>query len=351
MPTNVSQIHTGAYIPPVRRISLFSPNEWESFIEEWVEIKKNDYFWVDNHWGAWDMWRDVIWYIENPQLKPDNYEWDCYQCKHYKNPLTPTNVYVEFGKLLYYTFNKKYPIPNNYFFVSPHGIWTDLNDLLNHPLNLKKKIVQNWDKYCKDKITKSDNIKLEWLFLDYVNGFDFKIFKKIKVKAIIEEHKKHPDHLKTFWWSLKEREDFSENDMPGNIQKHELNYIKKLLNAYESHGNIQIKDSWELVGLYNNHFSDARLWFYYAEQLERLYRDSLPIWTFNDFKGEILDWVKGLNYIDYPNWFEKVVKIEQESKKVEITSNPLINVSVMKDRVGICHHLSNEDKLTWISNE
>jgi len=44
MPTNVSQIHTGAYIPPVRRISLFSPNEWESFIEEWVEIKKNDYF-------------------------------------------------------------------------------------------------------------------------------------------------------------------------------------------------------------------------------------------------------------------------------------------------------------------
>lgn len=99
----------GKTILPIKRVELFSPDEWEEFIEEWLDVKKNEYLEVERLGGAGDKGRDVIAYITDK--KKSNYKWDCYQCKHYSAPLTPTQVYVEFGKIIYYTFKNEYPVP------------------------------------------------------------------------------------------------------------------------------------------------------------------------------------------------------------------------------------------------
>lgn len=173
-------------------VELFSADEWEEFIEEWLDLKKVEYLEVERFGGAGDKGRDVVGYISNKNKS--NYIWDCYQCKHYDNPLQPTQVYKEFGKILYYCFKKDYPIPRNYYFVAPKGCGTSLSKLLQNSTLLKKAIIENWDSYCKTKIIKGD-IDLKGTFLEYVKSFDFEIFSKIHIKNIILEHKKHANHI------------------------------------------------------------------------------------------------------------------------------------------------------------
>ncbi len=345
--TNIHQIKAGNYIPVIKKIQLFSADEWETFIEEWLDVAPIKYFNVINYWWAGDKWRDIIWYLEDPKNNI-NYKWDCYQCKRYKNPLTPSDIYTEVWKMLYYTFIKDFPIPEKYFFIASNWIWWKLDNFLNNTDLLKKNLIENWDTHCKKGITITKDVELKWDFKQYVENFNYNIFNKKLVKDIIKEHKKHNHHLDIFGWELKKRDEIK---TPIDVKKHELNYIRKLLDAYSSESKKEYKNVREICNKFNDHFSDARLWFYYAEQLERFYRDSLEEWTFDNFKDDIYKWIKRLNYEEYPNWFKKVITFEQESLKVSITSNPLINVSIPDDRIGICHHLANNNKLTWVENE
>jgi hypothetical protein len=47
------------------------------------------------------------------------------------------------------------------------------------------------------------------------------------------------------------------------------------------------------------------------------------------------------------NSFEKVKSAEDKSLQIQITSNPLKDVSKPQDRTGICHQLSNNGKINW----
>ena len=104
------QVLVGTQIEPIQRIQIMSADDWEVLVEEWLEIKQSNYIKIERLGGAGDMGRDVVAYIDNPKDNPDSYNWDCYQCKHYANSLAPSNIWVEFGKLLYYTFNNEFPV-------------------------------------------------------------------------------------------------------------------------------------------------------------------------------------------------------------------------------------------------
>ena len=78
----------GRVYPPQQQILLFSPDEWEQFILEWGHYQKTQYKRVTVFAGAGDMGIDVAGFIDADGL---NGIWDCYQCKHYDKPLTPTD--------------------------------------------------------------------------------------------------------------------------------------------------------------------------------------------------------------------------------------------------------------------
>ena len=144
-----SEVLSGKTISAIDTIKLMSPDEYEDFILEWVDgYMEEEYEHVLLLGGAGDKGRDIIGYIDKTKTKCDYY-----QCKHYDNQLTPTDIYLEIGKVLYYTFQNAIPTPRNHYFVAPKGEGPALHDLMQKPEELRKAVKENWKKYCKTKIT------------------------------------------------------------------------------------------------------------------------------------------------------------------------------------------------------
>lgn len=343
------RVAIGQHIPPLKKLYLYSSDEYEIFTSEWIEIKKQNYFDIERLGGAGDMGRDIIAYLEDPQKNTKNYKWDCYQCKHYDKPLTPTDVWVEFGKIIYYSFIEEYPVPENYYFVSPKGIGTTLTKYLNNPSILKKELNKNWNNYCESKITKKSDVMLTGELLDYFNNFTFSIFKKIKPSKIIEEYKVHPNYYIRFGGVLPERDVIT--DIPDHPRSNELRYINQLIKAYNSDSIKELSGTSMLSGNYLNHFNRARKSFYFAEELRNFTRDNLPEQVFKNFQENIYDGVINSVEEDYINAYKKVKKVEDVATKIPIDSNPLREVCNPIDKKGICHQLVNENQISWVDED
>ncbi|WP_426482328.1 ABC-three component system protein [Chryseobacterium sp. R2ACT005] len=346
--TSKFAVNFGANIVPIKRIEIFSPEEWEEFTSEWLGLKKKSYCEIERLGGANDKGRDVVAYITNKHNP--NYSWDCYQCKHYDKPLYPTDVYVEIAKIIYYSSIFEYPIPKNYYFVAPKGCGTSLSKLLQNPTEFKKSLISSWNTHCKDKVSKNLSIELKDNFLKYLNSFDFSIFKKINIKNVIEEHRLHPNHIIRFGGGLPERPKLDKASISTKVEKYEIVYTKQLLLSYSSEANKKFitADDINSIEQYSHHFNRSRINFHYAEQLRNFYRDSLPTNTFEDFQEEIYDGIIDIVEDFHDNALKKIKEVEKQASNLQITSNPITAVSVISDRKGICHQLVNNKKIKWI---
>lgn len=349
----IDEVITGPLVKPITIIYSYSDKEWEAFIEEWVDIKKRNYVEVEQIGGAGDMGRDVIAYINKD--KP-SYQWDCYQCKHYKNPIAPNNIYVEFGKIIYYTFKKEYPLPNKYFIAAPKGVGRKLSDLLNKPTKLKEDVRTTWDKYCKTNITKTTTIDLKGDFLDYFEKFDFSIFERILPKTIIEEFKQKSsaNYIKRFGGGLPTRDKLTGNDIPYTTQQYEIKYTNQLIKAYNTDKlSNSFSNENDLINQkpYIDHFRRAREGFHNAEQLRNFSRDTLGEHIFESFQQEIYDRVVDLTEEEQINKFHVAKNVERQAMDLPIESNPLKTRCNVTDKKGICHQLVNDSKLYWVKDD
>ncbi len=345
------EIEIGPQIEPIKRIFLYSPNEWEEFTEEWLENKENKYIEIEKLGGAGDKGRDVVAYINKDN--PD-YKWDCYQCKHYQSALSPSDVWIEFAKIIYYTFISDYPILNKYYFVAPKGIGSKLTNLLKNQKVLQEELILNWDQYCKKNITKTKEIPLEGALLSYCKNFNFLIFDKIQIKTVIKEYKEDkPKYVKRFGGGLPSREKVS--SIPNELQHYEIRYTKQLTKAYNSDNTknkFENTDDFKGHESYHGHFSRARESFHTAEQLRNFSRDNLGEEAFDELQYEIYQKIVDLAVDNsVSNGFKKVKNIESEAMGLPIQSNALKTRCVTIDKKGICHQLVNDKKITWIKDD
>lgn len=153
-----SHVHSGVPIPKAMRVRLFSPDEWEEFTEEWASSIESDYTKVRRFGGAGDLGVDIAGFCSD-----QGYEgvWDNYQCKRYDHPLRPGDIWVEIGKIIYYSYLGEYVPPRRHYFICSQDIGTSLEKLLNKPTELKVKMVENWDKHCLNGITSTVSIATE----------------------------------------------------------------------------------------------------------------------------------------------------------------------------------------------
>lgn len=341
------QIANGKNILPIDRIKLMSPDEWEALIEEWLETtQKYDSSKIERLGGAGDMGIDVIAYITNPKDNP-NYKWDCYQCKRYNKPLNPSSMWIEFGKIIYYSFICKFPAPKSYYLVGTHGIGTSLKKYFIDSNKLKSELLKQWDSKCKNNISNTTSIPLEGAFLDYFEKFDFKIFNKVEPKIVVEGHKKHANHILRFGGGLPSRQNFPIPDIEADK---ELRYIKQLVKAYDSDSDSEINEVNEISKYYERHFTDSRKSFYKAEELRVLTRDNLPE-IFESLKDEIFDGVINTVENKHENGYTKVKTVEDKAVNIKIESNPLREACETIDKKGLCHHLVNDEKISWVEDE
>lgn len=346
-PINVTadQVIHGLRIPPQQQIMVYSWDEWEGFINEWVHycLKKN-YTKIQRFSGAGDRGIDIAGFTDADKLQG---VWDNFQCKNYgQRALGPADAWPEIGKILWYSFNKDYKPPRRYYFVAPRGVGTTLAGLFADSAKLKRAVIEKWNTF-QQKITEKQEIVLEGEFLAYVEVFDFSIFDAKTALEIVEDHRQCPCHAARFGGGLPPRP--AAEMPPSEIAPTESRYVGQLLEAYADHKKQLVPDlnalkQWPLL---SSHFIRQREAFYHAESLRVFARDSVPEGTFESLQEDIHSHVIDVHDADHADGYARVRMVTQAAREVHLTSNPLILCAKPQDRDGICHQLANEDRLKW----
>ena len=339
---------SGSWVDPLKRLSIFDPDEFETFTLQWAnEYLPKKYHQVQKRGGAGDKGRDIVAWIDPPKTK--NAKWDNYQCKHYKNALTPSEMWLEFGKLCYYTFHNHFTIPQNYFIVSPNGPGTKLQDMIDNSESLRKGLLSNWKKHCENKITNTINVPLDKKLEAYIQSFDFSIVSALLPHELVEQHSQTKYHSYVFGTKLKPRPDSPKP--PTNITAKETKYVEQIFKAFADHLKCEVKERTSFADKKNltHAFDHARESFYSAESLKEFARDNLPDeGYFTDLLTQFLDGLQITLYQTHKDGYERMMATSKHASQLQIDANILRDTLRPNDRVGICHHLANEDKLRWV---
>jgi hypothetical protein len=346
---STDHVISGIPIPKAMRVKSFSPEEWEVFVQEWASAGIAGFYKLIRRLsGSGDKGIDVAGYVDSDGLFG---VWDNFQCKRYA--LAPNMVWVEFGKIIYYSFKNEYVPPRKYYFVAPNGVGTTLSKLMDKPDELKEQIRRNWDKHCRKKITETADILLTGELLDWYDHFDFSIFSHKSVLELIDEHSKTHFHAVRFGGGLSPRPDHP--SPPEHYTEIESRYIRQIFDAYSDHLNVDINNHSDIISSsnpqLNSHLLRQRERFYSAEALRVFARDTVPPGTFSKLQEEILDGVIETCEGVHLDGFARMNEVIRYSASIALTSNPLVTVTHTKDRQGICHQLANEDKLIWVCRD
>lgn len=339
-----AHFQNGPNIEPIKRLWLYSPEDWEGFIDEWVsECKKSKYNSVSRMTGPNDRGIDIAGFVDDQKLIG---VWDNYQCKRFAGPITPAEAWPEIGKILWHSYNKHYVPPRKYYFVAPKGVGVTLNQLLSNIVKLKAELISGWDKNISEKIG-SSKVELTGEFADYVGSFDLTIFSWLTPREIIEEHRTTPFFISRFGGGLPVRP--KPEGPPDDIHPDESVYVGALLAAYSDHAKQQISEVNCLKAMKNlhDHFGRQREAFYHAESLRVFVRDKVEPGTFESLQNEVYDGVVDICDSKYADGFECVKSVLESAKTLPLDAHPLGNSAFVKDRHGICHQLANEERLKW----
>lgn len=336
-------LSSGIPIPPLIRLEMFSEDEFEDFTLELVDgALKKKYTKVMRVGGANDLGRDVIGLTDNPNV------WDNYQCKHYGNKLMPSDFWIEIGKVCFYTLKGLYTFPRKYFIVTCKGIGATLSNYFQDPQLLKDEFLKNWDSNCMGKITKTENTPLTPALRDHIESLDFSRFEPIEPLDLIALHAQTRYHAFRFGGGLKKRPIATKP--PLELTEVELEYTSAIFDAFSHHTNSKISTLDDVNDAFLRHaFHRAREGFYSAESLKEFVRDQLP--DDDDFEElliETFDSVESTVLSHFSSAFERMRNVEDKAILLPFNGCILAGQVKTKDKIGFCHHLTNQRRMKWI---
>lgn len=339
-------------IDPLVRLKTISAEEFENIVCEWAvsylsthESYKN----VAQLGGSKDSGRDLVAYTDDTLQT-----FDIFQCKRYKDPLTPSQYMVEFGKLCYYTMMDKYKKPRKYFIVASNGIGQDLRELVENPSKINYALLNGWDKYCapEKKIT-AEGVKLTPSLQKYIADFDFSIVSEISPPTLLEQFSKTIWYKYHFGGGLRKRPTVAK--LPDNLSAEEakMEYVLQLLKAYSNHESkdiFNVDDLQELPQLYR-HFKRQREYFYNARALKRFSRDEfLNDDPYEDVKHQVYHGVISVCESTHIDDLTRVNETISRAQILPITTNEFGDISIL-EKSGMCHDLVNENEMRWVDDE
>lgn len=331
-------------IPPSSRLSIMSDTEFEEMVLEWAySYLQGQYVTVKRLGGAGDKGRDIIGYYENDEI-------DIYQCKHYKSQLAPSEYWIEFGKLCYYTYKGEYNVPKNYYIVTSQGIGPALSSLVDNPAKINKMLIQNWDNYCKNKITKEKPIELDNSFKEYIENFNFKMVKELAPIRLIDEYSKTKWFKYRFGGGMPKRPKFIRPADEIDSFEKEMPYIKQLIEVYKEKTKDVVKDinTLDCNKYIKEHFNRQRIVFHSAQALKRFTRDELiDEEPYEEIKEQLYQSVVDKSLELYESSFKRLTDTLDLAKIIPLEVRPLGLIQPM-DKCGVCHELVNDRKLEWV---
>ena len=343
----VSRLMGGPRFSPAQQVLLYTPGEWETFVREWATSLEPKFFAVEQFGGGGDRGIDIAGFHTNSKLEGP---WQCFQCKHYSSSLIPSDLWPELTKVISGTQANNWTFPVAYTLVAPRGSGTTLSQLLASPSNLKKGYLKYLDSLNPSKILNAESIeKIKYFASNYL---DYKTISSAQLADIVIAHQTTPSHLARFGGSFPERPTVSQP--PAEHAPEEACYVGHLLRIYpEKYGQGPV---WTVAQVNNHkkamaHLLRQRQSFYSAESLRVFARDTVPEDTFTTLKNEIYEGIIETYERDYRDGYERLSHVLEASTQLMITSNALIQVLDALDRKGLCHHLANDNVLTWHHEE
>lgn len=335
-------------MPPIDKVHSMDEDSFELFVQEWLfGCRSKDYAKIEQLGGAGDKGRDIVASCINGQE-------DFYQCKHYDSPLSPSEYYVEFGKLIYYTKNGDYKVPRKYYIVASHDIGPSLRDLIGKTSLLKKELKENWKQYCEKKITQKQIVLLDNSMEQYIDSFDFSIIEYVPIQQIVNEH------IKTIYGKIRFGGEVITPPKtfvpPSEIDRgeKEMPYIKELLRVYSEKEKKDIKNVDDLVAYpeCKENFNRQRKDYYAIETVERFVRDTFTNDDeFTCLKDEIYDGIIEVHEEKYNNGFERLKADLKQAVKVNTNKSLLdshLKLIGNAERKGTCHKLVNDNRIKWV---
>jgi len=351
VPLTPEEILMGPSIDPKERVRLYDEDTFEEFILEWAFFclqKPGNYVSARRFGGAGDLGRDILGYLELP-LKASRF--DIFQCKHYKAPIAPSDIWLEFAKLCVFTYQKRFPVPRHYFLVAPQDVGPSLGSLIDEPEKLRAEIQARWDTKCAKSISKGNTYSLEGDLLAHVQTFPFEIIRCKPIHEVIQEFSNCGRYAGRFGGGLK---GFPPDELPpDSILTTETRYVEQLLAAYSDETGQNFHVVGDLSGSkYEADLHRQRERFYSAETLRRFARDNQPsVAPYEDIAAQMYYGVIDCVLKNFPSGYQRMLETMTTSAKIVISNHPLRSYLKPQSKQGICHQLANDDRVHWVDEE
>ncbi len=345
------EILMGPPIDPKERVRLYDDDKFEEFICEWAFLclqKSGEYIAVRRFGGSGDLGRDILGYLELP-LKASRF--DIYQCKHYKEPIAPGDIWPELAKLCVFTREKRFPVPRYYFVVAPQDVGPPLGGLIDEPGKLRAELQGVWDKKCAKAIRRGITYALEGELLDHVQAFPFEIVRCKPIHEVIDEFSKCGRYAGRFGGGLKPPP--ADEVPPRSIQVDETRYVEQLLAAYSDDTGQVFSTVGDLAGsTFEADLHRQRERFYSAETLRRFARDNQPsAATYEDITQQMHSGIIDRVIACFPSGYQRMLATMTTAAQVVISNHPLRSYLKPQSKQGICHQLANDDRIYWVRDK
>ena len=334
---------TGPPVSPAQRVYFYSAVDWEIFITEWATGLTTSYIQIKQLGGPGDRGIDVAAFKTDRGLEDS---WDCYQAKHYAEPLKPSEAIPEMLKLFHGVVDDCYVLPDMYSFVAPRGCGSSFNRLLSKPSELQKKFLEAIDARGPATRNLDDSALRE--IRDLAATTNFSMFRSVELNEMLDVHRNTPYFAARFGTSLPPRPPVEE--APATPAPEETIYVKKLVDVYSEQEPTSCTDaaSVSVHVRYGPHLQRQRESFYSAEALRLYARDAVPDGTYELLQSDVYTGVIDTAEAEHATGMDRLRAVLTQSGQLDLAAHSLISVSRMQDRQGICHQLANADRLTWV---
>ena len=326
-----------------RRILEMDDVELEQFSLRWVKVMTSPrYHLVERFSDAGDMGRDVVGFLTD-QLHEG--PWHNFQCKQLGRNLNADTALVELGKIIHFSNQGCFILPEEYTFVAPRGLSRPLEELIFNPSKLKQEIIDKWGSHCAKKIEKGKTIPLDAKLLTHLKTFNFHRVRRVSVDHILSDDAAKPVMAAFFGIDPGAP---PKGEIPADVAPTELRYAGELFHAYGDHDSCTYgQDDVLAHKAHGPHFAEQRERFYAADAFRRFYRDNTLGEETAALEDEIYHGVIQKHREPHASALARVEAVLGHAATIAPTG-PLAGHARVQVRQGICHHLVNDERIkSW----
>lgn len=320
-----------------------SDDDLERFVADWVAAAVGIYIGGHERFsGAGDRGRDVVGYLSEQRLDGS---WHNYQCKQYKRNLDKGSFLLELGKILLYSAQGHFSLPQRFYFVAPRGVSRTVQTYESTPSMLRKAIVDEWDECCAKRIEKGAEHSLDDRLISVIASFNFSCVEVLDAAKLAKLPQIKPIFVK---WFGEDPGPYPLREVPHNIQPEEETYIDHLIAAYSEHKDIPFLSADFVLAdkEHGPHLRDQRTRYFEADTFMRYYRDNTPKGTVEDFKNDVYHGIIDEHRGFHRDALQRVNQVMKHAALLPVTG-VLSRYAKNSVKQGTCHHLVNQGDLSW----